>query len=78
MHSICRMFDVKYYMHKKFFISFSSIPILSMHLKIVRLNNLPRRRLKYQEVRTQMERKAICRKEEKVKKKEKEKEKEEE
>jgi len=77
MHSICRMFDVKYYMHKNFFISFSSIPILSMHLKIVRLNNLPRRRLKYQEVRRQMERKAICGKEEKVKM-EKEEEKEEE
>jgi len=48
-----------------------------MHLKIVRLNNLPRRRLKYQEVRRQMERKAICGKEEKVKM-EKEEEKEEE
>ena len=44
----------------------------AMHLKIVQLNNLPRMRLKYQEVRRQMERKAICRKEERVKKKEKE------
>ena len=45
--------------------------IESMHQKIIQMNNLPRMRLKYQEVRRQMERKAICGKEEKVKMEEK-------
>jgi len=44
-----------------------------MHLKIVQMNNLPRMRLKYQEVRRQMERKAICGKEDKMKMEEEEK-----
>ena len=42
------------------------------------MNNLPRMRLKYQEVRRQMKRKAICGKKKKKKEKEKEKETEKE